>query len=126
MSEKLKRSVGLPTAIAASVGIVIASTTLVDMGHGFGLAGIGFLIPMFIAMLLNLCVALSLGTFFVNSSCWAMNHYTLPTFGSFIAIFSVIVGYVIPQVFAGSAESTIPGLVLQQLFFPQIDPRFFL
>ncbi len=126
MPKQLRRSLGLTTGIAASCGIVVASTTLVDMGHGFGLAGMGFIIPMLIAMFLNLMVALSFGELSAMiPRAGAINHYTLPAMGSFMGIFAVISGYIIVQIFAGSAEAAIPGLVIQQLFLPGIDPRVF-
>ena len=77
MPKQLRRSLGLTTGIAASCGIVVASTTLVDMGHGFGLAGMGFIIPMLIAMFLNLMVALSFGELSAMiPRAGAINHYT--------------------------------------------------
>lgn len=121
---QLKRSLGLTAAIATACGLVVASTTLVDMGHGFGLAGIGFLIPMVIAMLLNLTVALSFGELSsLMPRAGAINHYTLPALGPFIGIIAAISGYLIVNIFAGGVEAAIPGILISEFFIVGIDPR---
>ncbi len=57
--DKLRRSLGLWPAIATAVGIVVASTTLVSLGQGIGIAGYGFIYPMVFALILNVFVALT-------------------------------------------------------------------
>jgi amino acid transporter len=121
---QLKRSLGLTAAIATACGLVVASTTLIDMGHGFGLAGIGFLIPMAIAMILNLTVAFTFGELSsMMPRAGAINHYTLPAMGPFIAIIAAISGYLIVNVLAGGVEAAIPGIMISEFFIVGIDPR---
>lgn len=121
---QLKRSLGLTAAIATACGLVVASTTLIDMGHGFGLAGIGFIIPMIIAMVLNLTVALSFGELSsLMPRAGAINHYTLPAMGPFMGIIAAISGYLIVNIFAGGVEAAIPGILISEFFVLGIDPR---
>lgn len=122
MSEvKLKRVLGLPTAIATVVGLIICNTALVSCGQGFGIAGPGFLIPMTIALLLNLFVAFTFGELSsIMPRAGGIGQYTMPTLGPLASIFAVISGYVIVSVFAGCAEISIPGLIINQIFLPDI------
>ncbi len=121
---KLKRTLGLTAAIATACGLVVASTTLIDMGHGFGLAGIGFLIPMVIAMILNLTVAVTFGELSsMMPKAGAINHYTLPAMGPFIGIIAALSGYLIVNIFAGGVEAAIPGILISEFFIVGIDPR---
>ena len=123
MSNQLVRTVGLWPTVATAVGIVVASTSMVSLGQGFGIAGPGFIIPMVCAMLLNLFVAF---TFAELSSiiprAGGINHYTLPTMGPFIGIIAVISGYLLVNMFAGSAEASIAGFVVSDVFLPNVSP----
>lgn len=123
---QLKRSLGLWACIATATGIVVASTSLVSLGQGFGIAGPGFLIPLIIAMVLNLLVAFSFAELAsVIPRAGGINHYTLPAMGPFLGLLSVISGYVIVSIFAGSAEAAIPGLVFSEVFASGINPKIF-
>ncbi len=123
MSE-LKRVMGLPATIATAVGIVVASTALVSNGQGFGIAGPGFIIAMVAALIINLFVAF---TFAELSSmipkAGGIANYTTPAMGHFAAILAVISGYVLVNIFAGSAEAAIPGIVINQVFLPGVAPK---
>ncbi|MEW5920119.1 MAG: APC family permease [Bacillota bacterium] len=124
--QGLKRSLGLWPCIAAAMGLVVASTTLVSLGQGFGIAGPGFIIPMVIAMILNLFVAFSFAELSsIIPKAGGINHYTLPALGPFAGLMSVVAGYVLVNIFAGSAESTIPGLVFSEVFAPSVNPKLF-
>ncbi len=123
---QLKRSMGLGACMATAMGLVVASTTLVMLGQGFGIAGPGFIIPMIVAMVLNLLVAFSFAELSaLIPRAGGINHYTLPALGPFAGLFSVLAGYLIVNIFAGSAESAIPGLVFHEVFAPWMDPRVF-
>lgn len=117
---------GLWACIATAMGLVVASTSLVMLGQGFGLGGPGFIIPMVIAMILNLLVALSFAELSaLIPRAGGINHYTLPALGPFAGLLSVLAGYIIVNIFAGSAESAIPGIVFHEVFAPWMDPRVF-
>jgi len=123
---QLKRSLGLWACVATATGIVVASTSLVSLGQGFGVAGPGFLIPLIVAMVLNLLVAFSFAELAsVIPRAGGINHYTLPALGPFLGLLSVISGYLIVSIFAGSAESAIPGLVISEVFASGVNPKIF-
>ncbi|WP_257347373.1 APC family permease [Pseudalkalibacillus decolorationis] len=125
MGNQLKRTVGLWPAIATVVGIVVASSAMVSLGQGFGIAGPGFIIAMVVAMVLNLFVAFSFAELSsIIPRAGGINHYTLPTMGPFIGMVSVISGYVLVNMFAGSAEAHIAGTVIHDIFAPSVPPLF--
>ena len=124
MTGQLKRSLGLWACVATAAGIVVASTSLVSLGQGFGIAGPGFIIPLSIAMIINLLVAFSFAELSsIVPRAGGINHYTLPAMGPFMGMLAVISGYVIVNIFAGSAESAIPGLVFAEVFAPHLNPK---
>lgn len=127
VTEKtLKKSIGLWGVIATATGIVVASTTLVSMGQGFGIAGKGFVIAMVVAAILNLFVAFSFAELSsIIPRAGGINHYTLPAMGPFLGLLSVIAGYVLVNIFAGSAEAAIPGIVVNEVFASWINPKVF-
>ncbi|TCP30879.1 amino acid/polyamine/organocation transporter (APC superfamily) [Scopulibacillus darangshiensis] len=109
--------------VATAVGIVVSSSAMVSLGQGFGIAGPGFLIPMVIAMVLNLFVAFSFAELAsIIPRAGGINHYTLPTMGPFIGMVSVLSGYVLVNMFAGSAEAHIAGTVIHGIFAPDVSP----
>ncbi|MFC7392956.1 APC family permease [Scopulibacillus cellulosilyticus] len=125
MDNQLKRTIGFWPAVATAVGIVVSSSALVSLTQGFGIAGPGFIIAMVAAMLLNLFVALSFAELSsIVPQAGGINHYTLPTMGPFIGMISVISGYVLVNMFAGSAEAHIAGLVIHDTFLPSVHPLF--
>src|SRR5660397_268268 len=87
MTHELKRVIGLPAGIASAVGLVVASSTLVIQGQGFGIGGAGFLIAMVIAMLINLFVMFSFAELSgIVPRAGSVNHYTQAALGPFMAL----------------------------------------
>lgn len=126
MSSELKRVMGLPAGIASAVGLVVASTTLVLQGQGFGIAGPGFLIAMVIAMLVNLFAMFSFAELSgMIPRAGSINHYTQAALGPFMAIVAVLASYFIVNIFAGSAEATVPGIIVRDVFIGWMPPRVF-
>jgi len=126
MSHELKRVMGLPAGIASAVGLVVASTTLVLQGQGFGIAGPGFLIAMAVAMLVNLFAMFSFAELAgIIPRAGSINHYTQAALGPFMAIVAVLASYFIPVVFAGSAEAAVPGIIVRDVFWGWMPPRVF-
>lgn len=123
LSKQLVRSMGLWGAVATAVGIVVSSSALVSLGQGFGIGGKGFIIAMCFALFLNLCVAF---TFSELSSiiprAGGLNHFTLPAMGPLVGMVSVISGYVLMNIFAGSAEAAISGFVFTEVFEVDVNP----
>ncbi len=122
----LKRSMGLWAAVSTAVGLVVASTTLVSLGQGFGIGGPGFIFAMLIALVLNLFVAFSFAELSsILPKAGSLNHYTLSAMGPFPAILAVLAGYVIVTIFAGSAEAAVPGIVFNEVFAAWMSPIVF-
>ncbi len=126
MTHELKRVMGLWGGIASAVGLVVASTTLVLQGQGFGIAGPGFLIAMVTAMLINLFAMFSFAELSgMIPRAGSINHYTQAALGPFMAIVAVLASYFIVNIFAGSAEATVPGLIVHDVFIDWMPPRVF-
>ncbi len=82
---------GLPAGIASAVGLVVASSTLVLQGQGFGIAGPGFLIAMVVAMLVNVFAMFSFAELSgIMPRAGSINHYTQAALGPFMAIVAVL------------------------------------
>lgn len=126
MVHELKRVMGLWGGIASAVGLVVASTTLVLQGQGFGIAGPGFLIAMVVAMLINLFAMFSFAELSgMIPRAGSINHYTQAALGPFMAIVAVLASYFIVNIFAGSAEASVPGLIVHDVFIDWMPPRVF-
>ncbi|MHB0980342.1 MAG: APC family permease [Thermoleophilia bacterium] len=126
MTHELKRVMGLPAGIASAVGLVVASSTLVLQGQGFGIAGPGFLIAMVIAMLVNLFAMFSFAELSgIVPRAGSINHYTQAALGPFMAIVAVLASYFIVNIFAGSAEASVPGIIFHDVFWSGMPPRVF-
>ena len=126
MTHELKRVMGLPAGIASAVGLVVASTTLVLQGQGFGIAGPGFLIAMLVAMLVNLFAMFSFAELSgIMPRAGSINHYTQAALGPFMAIVAVLASYFIPVIFAGSAEASVPGIIVHDIFWDWMPARAF-
>lgn len=113
----------MPAVIAAACGLVVASTTLVSLGQGFGLGGPGFIIAMIAAIIINLCVALTFGELSgIIPKAGSIDHYTMPALGRFLAMLAVISGYLIVTLFAGAAEAAVPGIIFNEVLAPGVPP----
>lgn len=126
MSQELNRTLGFWSCLAVGVGLVVASTTLVSLGQGMGLAGGGFLYAMILAWSLQFFSAMS----FAELACMmpragSLSSYTLVAMGPLPAIVSVLCGYVIVTILVGPAELTISGTVFSTTFAPDVSPLVF-
>lgn len=110
--------VGFPTALATSVGVVMASPVILTATTGFSIGGWAFVVAMLIAFVLMLAQA----------STFAEAATMLPTAGSvydyiacgcgrFFAITGTISAYMLVHVFAGTAETILSG-VMATVNFP--------
>ncbi|MBU2602526.1 MAG: APC family permease [Actinobacteria bacterium] len=126
MTHELKRVMGLPAGIASAVGLVVASSTLVLQGQGFGIAGPGFIIAMLVALLVNLFAMFSFAELSgIVPRAGSVNHYTQAALGPFMAIVAVLASYFIVNIFAGSAEASVPGIIFHDVFWDGMPPRVF-
>ncbi|HJV68865.1 APC family permease [Ideonella sp.] len=112
--------VGFPTALATSVGVVMASPVILTATTGFSIGGWVFVIAMLIAF----------GLMLAQASTFAEAATTLPTAGSvydyiacgcgrFFAITGTISAYMLVHVFAGTAETILSG-VMATVNFPAL------
>lgn len=110
--------VGFPTALATSVGVVMASPVILTATTGFSIGGWVFVIAMLIAF----------GLMLAQASTFAEAATLLPTAGSvydyiacgcgrFFAITGTISAYMLVHVFAGTAETILSG-VMATVNFP--------
>lgn len=104
--------IGFPTALASTVGLIMASPVILTATMGFGLGGSAFAIAILIALVMMLA----------QSTTFAEAAAILPTTGSvydyiscgmgrFFAITGTISAYLIVHVFAGTAETILSGVM---------------
>lgn len=121
--QGLKKNVlGFPSLFAAAVGLCVASTTLVMLCQGYGLAGYGFIVATGIALLLMVCQAFTFSELAIMlPRAGSISSYTEVALGHFAAIISVLSGYVLVQCLSGASELAIAGIVLNKCVFPGVD-----
>lgn len=118
----MEKKLGLPSAIAVTVGLIVASSCLLSLGTGIGLAGRGFIISMLIVLVLNICLALSFSELhdLMPDAEGGMGQYTKVGLGSVPSIISNVSAYVVVNLLAASVEVAMCGMVVNELFLPQI------
>ncbi|MDR0277742.1 MAG: APC family permease [Paucimonas sp.] len=113
LSAHLNRgTIGFPTALASTIGLIMASPVILTATMGFGIGGSAFAVAMLIAVVLMLA----------QSTTFAEAAAILPTTGSvydyincgmgrFFAITGTLSAYLIVHVFAGTAETILSGVM---------------
>lgn len=122
MNEK---KLGLGSGVAVCVGLIVATSCLVSLGTGMGLAGKAFIIPLFLVMFLNMFIALSFGELhsLMPKVDGGTGQYLLVGLGPLPSMVGNISAYVITMILASTAELAMSGTVLKQLFFQSVDTR---
>ncbi|MFW6022040.1 MAG: APC family permease [Halanaerobiaceae bacterium] len=118
-----EKKLGLPTALAAGIGLIVATSCLVTLSQGVGIGGKGFIIAMGIACGLNILVAFSFAE--MNSLMpisGGLGQYTMAAMGPFVAMIAVIGGYLFTNIFAASSEAAMIGIVVSSTILPSINP----
>lgn len=119
---ELRRTLGFWQTFATGVGLVVASSTLVSLGNGFGLGGPAFVIPAFAALIISILIALSYAELAnMIPGAGMVGDYTAPALGRLAAIFAVLGGYMVLSFAAGAAESLIAGTSINSLL-PFVPP----
>jgi len=126
MNTRFKKTLGFWSCFAVAVGCVVASSTLVSLGQGMGIAGGGFVIAMFTAWLLQHFSAQS----YAELACMmpasgGIRTYTRVAMGALPAVVATLLGYVVPNLFAAPTELAVAGSVLTETFFPTVSPMLF-
>ena len=121
MSEK---KLGLGSAISVCIGLIVATSCLLLLGQGMGLAGRGFIFAMLIVVVLNVLLALSFGELhsMMPGVEGGLGQYTLVGLGPVPSIVSNLSAYVITNLLAGAVELAMCGIVLNLTFLKQVPP----
>jgi amino acid transporter len=113
----IEKKLGLPSAVAVCMGLIVATSCLVSLGQGDGLAGPDFVLPLVLVMFLNAFIAMSFSELHrMMPGCnGGMGQYAYVGLGPVASIISNVSAYVITMIFAGSIEITMCGIVLNSL-----------
>ncbi len=116
------KKLGLGSAVATCVGLIVATSCLLSLGQGIGLAGPAFIIPLFIVMILNAFLAMSMSELhtLMPKVEGGIGQYTLAGLGPVASIISNTSAYVICMVLAVAVEVTMCGTVLSQTLLPAV------
>ena len=119
------KKLGLGSAIAICVGLIVATSCLVSLGTGMGSAGRWFIIPMFFVMILNSFVGLSYSELngLMPNVIGGTGQYLMAGVGPFFSLIGNSAAYVITMILSATAEISLCGMVLQELFFHSVDYR---
>ena len=111
-----EKKLGLPSAISTGVGLIVASSCLLTLGTGMGLAGPEFILSMAIVLVLNICLALSFTELhaLMPEADGGMGQYTLAGLGPVVSIVSNVSAYVMVNLFA-RIQNIVVGLLLLSL-----------
>jgi len=115
MNEK---KLGLPSIIATSAGLIIATSCLLSLGVGSAAIGESFIISMVIACVLNILFALSVSELnaLMPNLTGGLAQYTLACMGPFISIIAMVGGYLVCNTMISSAECAMFGNTLNSIF----------
>ncbi len=114
---KLVRTLGFWESFATAVGLVVAGTTMVSLGYGFGLGGPAFFIAAFAALIISIFVAFSYAELAnMMPGAGMIGDYTAPALGRLAAIFGVLGGYIVLVSAAGAMESVVAGMSMNSLW----------
>lgn len=118
----MDRKLGLPSAIAVCIGLIVSSSVLLSLGQGIGMAGKGFVLSIgmvFIVMVFQSLSFNELHSIMPNVD-GGLGQYTKAGLGSVASIVSNTSAYVMVTLFAGSAELIMCGMVIKSAFLPTV------
>ncbi|MDR1247450.1 MAG: APC family permease [Clostridiales Family XIII bacterium] len=114
---QLRRVLGFWQAYAIAVGLIVAGTSMVSLANYFGNVGPAFIISAAVAGFACICIAMSYAELAAAiPGAGMVADYTLPAMGRSMAIFGVLIGYIVMVTFAGSCETFIAGLCVEQVW----------
>jgi hypothetical protein len=117
---------GLPAGIASAVGLVVASSTFVLQGQGFGIGGPGFLIAMVLAMLVNLFAIVFIRCTFGNDAAGRITqplHASRP--GPVHGDRGSSRGLRHPHHLRSECRAAVPGIIVHDVFWDWMPARGF-
>ena len=113
----LKRNLGFWRAYATATGLVVAGSTMVSLGNGFGTIGPAFIVAAFIAMIISILIALSYAELSsILPGTGMIGDYTSVAMGRFLAIIAVLGGYLVLMVTVGPLETMTASVAIEYLF----------
>lgn len=117
-----QKKLGLGSAVSVCVGLIVATSCLLLLGQGMGLAGSGFVVSLGIVLFLNIMLSFSFGELhaIMPNVEGGLGQYTLAGLGPVASIISNLSAYVITTILASSVEMAMCGMVINQIFLPMI------
>lgn len=114
----MEKKLGLPSAIATGVGLIVATSCLMSLGQGAGALGTGFIITMIMACAINILTALSMAELnaLMPNLTGGLAQYTLAGVGPFVTILTMVGGYLVCQAIVGSVECAMFGNAINSVF----------
>ena len=119
-----KRAVGLPTAISATFGLILATTVMVSVPQLFAASTVG-LVALIVGLVMMYFQAMSfseLATMIPKAG--SMNEYVRAGLGPFFATVTVFVGYFAVVIFPGSSEAFLASVIISDPGFLGIGGSF--
>lgn len=123
----MEKKLGLPSAIATGVGLIVATSCLMSLGQGAGTIGTSFIISMIIACAINIFTALGLSELnaLMPNLTGGLAQYTLAAMGPFASIIVMVGGYIVCNTISGSAECAMFGNTMNSVFHTPLPSSFF-
>lgn len=117
-----QKKLGLGSAVSVCVGLIVATSCLLLLGQGMGLAGSGFVVSLGIVLFLNIMLALTFGELhaIMPNVEGGLGQYTLAGLGPVASVVSNLSAYVITMILASSVEMALCGMVINELFLPMV------
>lgn len=114
----MDKKLGLLSAIATGVGLIVATSCLMSLGQGASILGTGFIITMIMACFINILTALSMSELnaLMPNLTGGLAQYTLAGMGPFITILTMVGGYLVCQMIAGTVECAMFGNAINSVF----------
>lgn len=116
------KKLGLASAVSVCVGLIVATSCLLSLGQGMGLAGSQFIGALFIVLILNGFLALGFSELhgMMPNAEGGLGQYTLVGLGPVASMVSTLSAYFVVNILSGSVEVSMCGAVLHQTFLPMI------
>jgi amino acid transporter len=101
-----QKKLGLFSAVAINVGLIVATSCLVSLGTGMGSIGRWFIIPLFLVVILNSFVGLSFSELnqLMPDVDGGTGQYLLAGMGPMASMMGNLSAYVITQILSLTAE----------------------
>src|SRR5262245_48810444 len=104
--------IGFPTALATTVGLIMASPVILTVTSGFGMGGATFVMAMLVAFVVMQAQATSFAeAAAILPTTGSVYDYISCGLGRFCAITGTISAYLLVHVFAGTAETVLSGVM---------------